>query len=157
MTDGLLMVIAVATVVVAVIQVGIVVFALRTAREIGDTLRRLERDIQPVIANFRAASDDIARAASTAVAHVERAEQAISDLSRSVDHAASRLGGFARVPFNNVFAVIEGLRSAYYVLRDLRRPRQRPASVSDGVRASVSARAGDASRRPEPDEGLFIG
>ena len=152
MTDGLLVVIAVATVVVAVIQVAVVVFGLRAAREIGETLRRLERDIHPVIANFRAASDDIARAASAAAAHVERAEQAISDLSRSVDHAASRFGSFARVPFNNVFAVIEALRTAFDVLRDLRRPRQRPAAKpSDG------ARPADDAKRAEPDDELFIG
>ena len=126
MSDGLLIVIAVATVVTAIVQVGVVVFALRAAKRLGDTMQRLERDLQPVMANLRTVSTDIARATATAAAQVERAEQALTDLSRSVDSAATTLQGYISSPITNGLAILQGLRTAFDVLRDFRRPQKRP-------------------------------
>ena len=125
MTEGLLVVIAVATAVTAIIQVGVVVFAVRAARQVGDTMQRIERDLKPVVANLHAVSVDIARAASAAASQVERAERALSDLSRSVDSAASTLQGYMSSPITNGLAVIQGLRTAFDVLRGFHRPRKR--------------------------------
>lgn len=125
MTDGLLIVIAVATVVVAVIQVSAVVFALRAAKELGGTLQRLQRDLQPVLVNLRTASSDIARATSAAASRVERAEQRLGELSRSVDGAAATLQGYMSSPITNGLALIQGVRAAFGVLREFRRPSPR--------------------------------
>ena len=78
MNDVFLGTIAVAVLVMAVIQVAAVVLAARAARRVGDAMARLEQDVRPIVANLQAMSSDAARAAGLAVAQVERADQLLA-------------------------------------------------------------------------------
>jgi hypothetical protein len=63
-TDVFLGVIAVAVLVMAVIQVGAVVIAVRLARRLDRFADRLEQDIRPMVASLQALTADAARATS---------------------------------------------------------------------------------------------
>lgn len=64
MTDVFLGVIAVAVLIMAVIQVAAIVVALRMARRLDRFADSLEQDIRPVVASLQALTADAARATS---------------------------------------------------------------------------------------------
>ena len=82
MSDLFLGVIAASVVIMAAIQVAAIVFAVRSARRVGDAVSRLEQHVTPIVADLQTISSQAARATSVATAQVERADQLITDLSR---------------------------------------------------------------------------
>ena len=85
MTDVFLGIIAVSVLVMAVIQVGAIVFAARAAKRVGKAMARFEDDVRPIVANLKAVSDDVARIASVAVAQAEQAEEVLGRLRETID------------------------------------------------------------------------
>jgi hypothetical protein len=83
-TNVFLGVIAAAVLVMAGIQVGAIVLAARAARRIDDLAQRIERDIQPVVANLNALTGEAARATALATAQVERVDRLFSDLAAAL-------------------------------------------------------------------------
>ena len=80
MTDLFLGIIAVAVLVMAIIQVAAIVFAARAARRVGEAMARLEEDMRPIVANLKTVSADAARISSMAAAQAEQAEQVLTRL-----------------------------------------------------------------------------
>src|SRR5262245_43892504 len=69
--DVLLGVIAVATLAIAIAQIGVMVVAGLLARRIGRLTERLEREVAPLMGHLNAIGRDAARAASLAAAQVD--------------------------------------------------------------------------------------
>lgn len=80
MTEVFLGIIAVAVLVMAIIQVAAIVFAARAARRVGEALARLDEEMRPIIANLKSVSADAARISSVAAAQAEQAEQVLTRL-----------------------------------------------------------------------------
>ena len=118
MTDVFLGVIAVAVLVMAIIQVAAIIFATRAARQVGDAMNRLERDVKPIVANLQVLSSEAARISSAAAAQVQRAEQLMNDLTRRVDETAAAFQSGIIGPARELFAVIQGIIAAFSVFRD---------------------------------------
>ena len=131
MSDVFLGVIAASVVIMAAIQVAAVLFALRSARRVGDAVSRLEERVTPIVADLQAISSQAARASSVAVAQVERAEQLITDLSRRVEDTASALQSSIITPAREGFAVMQGVIAAFSAFSQRPSPRPRPAPADD--------------------------
>jgi hypothetical protein len=129
-------IIAVATLLTAVVQVGVLVAASRLARRLEALAERLEHDLKPVVGHLETIGRDAARAAALATAQVERADRLFADVSRRVeqtlDGAQSALAGPAR----EGAAVLAGIRAALAALRDIR--------------------SGSSRQRSEEEDALFI-
>lgn len=134
MTDGLLTVIAIAVTVMAVIQVAAIVFALRAARQVGEAVGRLERDIRPIIANLQTSSTDLAKTTALARLQVERADKLVLGLTQRVDDTVANVQNRLLSPLRDGAAVISGIKTAFEVFRDLkRRPRRsQPVPPAEG-------------------------
>jgi hypothetical protein len=137
-SDLFLGMIAVAVLVMAIIQVGALVVALRTARRVGETVSRLEQEVKPIVDNLHTMSSDAARATTLAVTQVERAGQLIADVSRRVDETAATLQSSIVTPAREGYAMLQGLMAALSALRqggaapaDSRSRRQPPAEEED--------------------------
>jgi len=113
-------VIAVATLVMAAIQIGAVVVAARLAKRLEQTVARLERDIEPIIARASLVSAEAARAASTVADQVERADAMLTDLGRRVDDTVTLVQAAVVTPAREGLAIVAGLRAALSALRGLR-------------------------------------
>jgi hypothetical protein len=83
-TNVFLGVIAAAVLVMAGIQVAAVVLAARAARRIDHLAERIERDLQPVVANLSALTGEAARATALATAQVERVDRLFIDLAEAL-------------------------------------------------------------------------
>lgn len=124
MTDLFLGIIALAVLVMAIIQVAVIVFAARAARRVGDAVNRLQEDVRPIVMNLQAVSADAARATASLATQVEKTEQMLGDLSRRVDDTVGALQHSILAPARDGLAIIQGLKAALAAFRA--GPRQRP-------------------------------
>ena len=126
-----LAVIAVATLAMAIVQVGVIVVAGLLARRMIRLVDRVERDIQPLLANVNAIGRDAARAAAVAAARVDRLDKMINDLVGRVEGTVSGLQGAG--PVRNGRAMVAAFRAVFGALRDARRARQRRGDNEDAL------------------------
>ena len=117
-------VIAVATLVMAVIQVGAIVTAARLARQAQETLASVQRDIRPLIDRAGAVVDEASRTAALARSQVQKVDRLITDLSQRVDETATVLQQAIVTPAREGLAIVAAVRAGLAALRgigDLRR------------------------------------
>jgi hypothetical protein len=136
-SDLFLGIIAAAVVIMAIIQMAVMVFAVRAARQVNDAVSRFEKNVQPIVTNLQpivtnlqSISSDAARASSMAAAQVERASQMMSDLARRVDDTAAAVQSSVIGPARQGYAIVQGILAA---LAAFRTPpsRKRPASAEE--------------------------
>lgn len=129
-------VIAAATLVTAIAQLGVLVAAGLLARRIERLTDRIDRELTPIFEQVNAIGRDASRAASLAAAQVERADRLFADFVQRVEKLMSTVqvtvGGTAR----EGAAILAGFRAALTVMREMR--------------------AGRARARAEDEDGLFI-
>lgn len=121
--------IAVSVVVMALIQIGAIVFAARAARRVDALLGRLERDLQPAMERVTALTGEAARAASLAAAQVERVDRMAAGLTTRVEASAAAVHRAVGRPVREGAAIVAGVRAGLVTLRDLR---QRRRAGADG-------------------------
>jgi len=123
-------VIALATLVMAGVQVGVVVFALRLAKRVDALANQVEHEIKPLVANLTEVSQNAVRASSLAAAQVERADRLFADLTRRVDETITLVQTAIIGPAREGRAIISAVRAAVAAFRELRAARAR-ARVED--------------------------
>ena len=120
MTNLFLGIIAVAVLVMAIIQVAAIVFAMSAARRIGQVADRLERDLRPVVSNLQAITSEAARATSLAAAQMERADRIFADFSRRAEQVMAAIPSLLG-PAGKGFAFLNGIKAALAAIQELRR------------------------------------
>jgi len=131
-------VIALATFVMAALQVSAAIYGARLARRLERVVGQLQAEVRPLIAHATTVSDDAARVTALVSAQVERADMLLGDFARRVDETFTLVQNAVVAPAREGLALISGIRAALAALR--------------GVRAG----RGDGSRSEEEDA-LFIG
>ena len=131
--------IALATLTMAVIQVGVLVYAGRLKWRMDRLAETVEQDLKPLIGRLNNMSGDAARVSSLAVAQAERVDQLFAEFSQRSDHILSLVQNAVVVPAREGMAVLEGLRAGLAALRSLA---ERRASQPSGT---------------EDEDALFIG
>jgi type IV secretory pathway VirJ component len=133
-------VIAAAVVVMACIQIGAIVAAVRLAQRVNRLAERVEHDLAPVVANLQTIGAEAARASALATAQVERADRLFADVTARVDETVSAVQQAVMVPAREGLAVMAGLRAALVSLRE-----------------AWQTQTGRRGSRPDEDDPLFIG
>lgn len=110
-------IIALAVLVMAVIQVAAIVLAARASRRVGEAVSRLEQGVQPIVANLQQVSADAARASASAAAQVERAGRLLEDLGTRLDGTMASLQENIVVPARDAFAFLQSLKAILAAFR----------------------------------------
>jgi hypothetical protein len=132
LTNLFLGTIAVATLVMAILQVGAVVYAGVLARRVARLLDRLEQDLKPLSASMNAIGRDAARAAALAAAQVERVDRLFANLTERVEQTVQALQKAATIPAREGAALMVALKAAVGTFRELReRSATRPGRTDD--------------------------
>jgi hypothetical protein len=126
-------VIAVATAVMAVIQVGVIIGLLRTARQAQQVLNTVQQEVRPLIAKASAVADEASRTAALATAQAQKVDRLVTDLARRVDETATVVQQAIITPAREGMAIVAGLKAGLAAIRGFRdmRERQRQAEEED--------------------------
>ena len=138
-SDLSLGVIAVATLVMALIQVGAIIAALRLARQAQQVIQSVQQDVRPLIARANAMADEASRTIALATAQAQKVDRLVTDLSRRVDETAGVVQEAIITPAREGLAIVAALKAGLGALRGLRELRPAPG------------------RQAEDEDPLFIG
>jgi hypothetical protein len=128
-------IIAMATLVTAILQVVLLVAAAQLVRRVGRFVDIIEQDVRPIIASVSSIARDASRVASLAAAQVERADQVLSNAVHRVEELLAHVQGVITSTLREGNALMIGIRA---------------------VMAAIRAFQGRRRRRGEDDEALFI-
>lgn len=139
MTGGqtaLLAVIAFSVLVMAIVQVAVIVVAMRYAKQVADSVEALRRDLRPILDRAQRVTDDAARIAALATTQVERFDQMMTLAAARLDDTITVIQGAILQPVRQGAAAVTALRAAFGAFRGWH---DRPRTHS------------------EEDEALFVG
>jgi hypothetical protein len=132
-------IIAVATLVMAVIQVGAIVAVLRIARQAQDLLTSVHRDVKPLIAKAGEIADEASKTAALATAQAQKVDTLVTDLTQRVNETSALVQQAIVLPAREGIAIVAALKAGLSAFRGFGGFRGRPG------------------RHAEEDDALFIG
>jgi hypothetical protein len=128
-------IIAMATLVTAILQVALLIAAAQLVRRVRRLIEDIDRDVRPILGAVSRAANDVARVTSMAAAQVERADQLLNSAAARVEDLLSHLQTVVVNTLREGNALVMGIRA---------------------VMAAFRAAQGRRRRRTEDDEALFI-
>jgi septal ring factor EnvC (AmiA/AmiB activator) len=131
--------IALATLAMALIQVGAIVAVARLARDAQKTLASVQQDVKPLVAKVTAIADEASKTATIATAQAEKIDRLVSDLTRRIEDTSVIVQQAVITPAREGLAVIAAIKAGLGALRGFRD--MRPAN----------------GRQAEEEDPLFIG
>jgi hypothetical protein len=132
--------IAVATVVMAVVQVLLIIVAIRLAKRVDVMSSQVQRELGPLVERLTRVADNLQQASGLATVQVERLDRFFAGASRRADDTMSLVQGAVVGPIREGLAVVAAVRGVVAALRSFR-----------GTRASRAASKFD------DEDPLFIG
>ena len=129
--EVLLGLIAAATLAMAAVQVGLVIVAVRLARQVQDLRASLDGDIRPLILNLSAASNNVVRVTELAVTQIQRVDRLFGDLAHRVDDATRLVQSTLLAPLREGRALLAAVGAALGAMRDMRPLREEPLPADD--------------------------
>ncbi len=115
-----LAVIATATLVMALIQVGAIIAALRLAKQAQRVITSVQQDVKPLIARANAIADEASRTVALATAQAQKVDRLVTDLSVRVEQTAAVLQDAIVTPAREGLAIVAAIRAGVGALRGLR-------------------------------------
>jgi len=131
-------IIAVATLLMAVIQVGVIIGLLRSARQAQQIMTTVQQEIRPLVSKLTAVADEASRTAALATVQAQKVDRLVTDLARRVDDTAAAVQQAIILPAREGLAIVAGLKAGLAAIRGFREMRER-------------------HRHAEEEESLFIG
>jgi hypothetical protein len=129
--EASLVVIAIATLATAVVQIGVLVAAGRLARRVERLVDHAERELKPLFGHLNAIGQEASRAAGLAATQVERVDTLFADLARRVDEAVGALHASVAGPVRESAALLRGFQAAFNSLRRGRSGRSRQGAEGE--------------------------
>ena len=124
-------VIAVATALMALVQIGAIVFLARLALQVRELMTTVQNDVRPLIARANAIADEASRTATLATAQAQKIDRLVTDLARRVDETSAVIQQAVIAPAREGMALFAALKAGLGALKGLRDVRGRPGSVDD--------------------------
>ena len=126
-------VIAVATALMALVQIGAIVVLARVAGQVQSMVATIQTDIRPVIARANAIAEEASKTATLATAQAHKIDRLLTDLTRRVDETSAVIQQAILTPAREGMAIIAALKAGFAVLQGLgiRDMRGRHGGVDD--------------------------
>ena len=128
-----LAIIAIATLVMALIQVGAIITALRLAKQAQQVITSVQQDVKPLIARANAIAEEASRTVALATAQAQKVDRLVTDLSGRVEQTAGIVQEAIVTPAREGLAIAAAIRATIGALRELRAadPRSRRTSEEE--------------------------
>ncbi|MEP6916471.1 MAG: hypothetical protein ABJC89_12530 [Acidobacteriota bacterium] len=117
--------IAAATLIMALIQIGAIIAALRLARQAQLVITSVQQEVRPLVAKAHAIVDEASRTVAIASSQAQKLDRVVTDLSRRVEETAAVVQEAIVTPAREGIAIMAAIRAAFGSLRGFRdlRPR----------------------------------
>ncbi len=115
--------IAVATLTMAAVQIGLVIAALRLAKQLQELRASVELDIRPLVLNLSAASNNVVRVTELAVSQIQRVDRLFGDVAQRLDDATRLVQTTLLAPLKEGRALLAAVGAVLGALRDTRSSR----------------------------------
>ena len=132
-TQVFLGVIAGATALMAIVQIGAILVLARVATQVQGIVATIQTDIRPLIARAGAIADEASKTATLATAQAQKIDQLVTALTRRVDETSAVIQQAIITPAREGMAIVAALKAGFGVLKGLglRDLRGRPGGVDD--------------------------
>ena len=130
-SDTFLAVIALATLAMALIQVGAIVVAVRLGQQARKALDSVQQEIRPLAARVNAIADEASRTAAIATSQAEKVDRLVTDLSRRAEETAAVVQEAIVTPAREGLALVAAVRAGFAALRGLRDLQPRHGRTAD--------------------------
>jgi len=120
-TDGavaLLTVMVVLLAIMAAVQIGMIVIALRASRQMTGAIEDLRRELRPIVEKVNRLADDAALVTSLAAIQVERVDAFLATTFRRVDATMSAMQGIVTGPVRQGAAFLAGIKAVMSLVRN---------------------------------------
>ncbi|HKY20099.1 MAG TPA: hypothetical protein VJM31_02670 [Vicinamibacterales bacterium] len=132
-------VIALATLTMAAIQVGLIVYGWTVAKRVNRLFDQVEQQLQPLAENLSAIARDAARVSALATGQVERMDRLVTDAAARIEQTASTVQDAVLRPLREGASILNGIKAVIDALRD------------------TAKRPGTSRGRSDEEDALFIG
>jgi hypothetical protein len=116
-TDVFLGLIALATVTMAAMQIGVLIVASRLASKMEQMASRVDQQVQPLLRQLEALGREASRTASLATAQVERADALFADFTQRLGTTVDSVQHTMAAPARETVALLKGLQAAVAAIR----------------------------------------
>ena len=131
-------VIAVSTLLMALIQVGAIIATLRVAREAQQALASIRQEVRPIITKTSALVEEASKTVTLATAQVQKVDRLVTDLSQRVEETSAVVQHAIVAPAREGIAIVAAIKAALGAFRGMTHP-------------------GRPGRHAEEEDPLFIG
>jgi hypothetical protein len=118
-------IIAMATLVTAILQVVVLVAAAQLVKRVGRFVDIVEQDVRPIIANVGSIARDASRVASLAAAQIERADQMLSSTVHRLEDLLTHVQTLVTNTLREGNALMMAVRAVMAVIRAFQGRRRR--------------------------------
>jgi hypothetical protein len=112
-------VIAVATALMAIVQIGAIVVLARVAGQVQEIIATIKSDIRPLVARANAIAEEASKTATLATAQAQKIDRLLTDLTRRVDETSAVIQQAIITPAREGMAIIAALKAGFGVLKGL--------------------------------------
>jgi hypothetical protein len=130
-SETFLAAIALATLLMAFVQVAAIVAILGVVRKVQGTLSDLQRDVKPLLAKASAIADDASRTASVAAVQAQKIDRLVTDLAKRVDDTAGVVQQAIITPAREGMAIIAALKAGLAALQGFRERPRHPRTADE--------------------------
>jgi hypothetical protein len=131
-------IIAAATAVMALMQIGAILVLARVAAQVRDVVATLQQDVRPLLQRATAIAEEAQKTATLATAQAQKIDRLVTDLTRRVDETSAIIQQAILTPAREGMALFAALKAGLAALRGFRDFRARHGA-------------------PEDEDALFIG
>lgn len=124
-------IIAVATALMALMQIGAILVLARVAGQVRDVVATLQQDIRPLIVRATSIADEAQRTAAIATAQAQKIDRLVTDLTRRADETSLVIQQAIITPAREGMALFAAFKAGVAALRGIRDLRGRPGAVDD--------------------------
>jgi hypothetical protein len=112
-------VIATATLIMAIIQVGLIIGGIILAKRVNAAVERIEEAAGPVVERLDQVTTEALASMAAARAQMERLEQTTTDMVERIDQAVHRVQSYVLAPARQGVALLAGARAVVQAFKRL--------------------------------------
>jgi hypothetical protein len=123
--------IAFATLLMALIQVGVIIALLRVAKQAQQTMSDLQRDVKPLLSKATEVANEASRTATLATVQAEKIDRLMTDLTQRIDYTSGVVQQAIITPAREGLAIVAALKAGLTALQGMRERPRHPRTSDD--------------------------